>query len=447
VSSSLEPPLDEHERAADRRPSFRRSVSATFGTALFGAALGLGNVLVVGRALGPVGRGEIAFLTTIATFSHYLFTFGVHEANANVGGAEPDERRPLASNSLVLSVLLGGLAIGLVATVIRIFPRVGGGEPAALRWSALATIPVLLAGTYFTRLIQAQYRFTAANIAAIVPSLTQFAVNIALALAHELTVARALAAWIGGQAIATGFLIFTVARRLEGFGRPTLPLARRTLSFGIRAHAGDVMLLGNYRLDQWFLGASAGTRELGLYSVAVAWAEGLFLVPSAVGAVQRPDLVRANRADAARQAARTFRLGAVVTAALVVVAVVAAPVLCVTLFGPKFSDSVPMLRILAPGALGVLALKVLGNALIAQRSPMLQTLAIGIGFASSIALDLALIPHWAGIGASVAATLSYVIGGGAAVVIFVRTLRAVPRDLAPRSSDLAMLRGQLGRRR
>ena len=56
------------------------------------------------------------------------------------------------------------------------------------------------------------------------------------------------------------------------------------------------MLLGNYRLDQWFVGAIAGSRELGLYSVAVAWAEALWYLPTALASVQRPDLVRAAAA-------------------------------------------------------------------------------------------------------------------------------------------------------
>ena len=56
------------------------------------------------------------------------------------------------------------------------------------------------------------------------------------------------------------------------------------------------MGVGNYRADQWIVGSIAGARELGLYSVAVAWAELLFYLPGVISLLQRPDLVRATRA-------------------------------------------------------------------------------------------------------------------------------------------------------
>jgi O-antigen/teichoic acid export membrane protein len=98
-----------------------------------------------------------------------------------------------------------------------------------------------------------------------------------------------------------------VARRSVGFGRPSPSLARGTLGFGLKSHIGRVMLLGNYRLDQWILGAIAGATQLGLYSVAVAFAEALFLLPTALSAVQRPELVRASEAEASAPHSVIFR--------------------------------------------------------------------------------------------------------------------------------------------
>src|SRR3712207_8747882 len=52
---------------------------------------------------------------------------------------------------------------------------------------------------------------------------------------------------------------------------------------------------------------------------------------------------------------------------------VLAPVLCVGFFGEDFADAVGPLRILALGALGIAALKLLGNALTAQDLPLRET--------------------------------------------------------------------------
>src|SRR5207245_4415625 len=90
------------------------------------------------------------------------------------------------------------------------------------------------------------------------------------------------------------------------------------------------------------------------------------------------------------------------------------------------------LRILAVGAFGIVALKLLGNALTAQGKPMLETAAVGVAFVATVALDILLIPGHGGVGASVASTLAYSAGGIAVVAIFARALGVPARELLPR---------------
>ena len=128
-----------------------------------------------------------------------------------------------------------------------------------------------------------------------------------------------------------------------------------------------------------------------------------------------------------------------VTGVLAAAMVVLAPFLCATIFGNAFSGSASMLRILAPGALGIVALKQLGGALIAQSKPVLESLAIGIAFAGMVALDLVLIPAHGGIGASVASTIAYTLGGLAVMAIFARTLEVPLRRLLPTRDEPLLL--------
>ncbi len=193
----------------------------------------------------------------------------------------------------------------------------------------------------------------------------------------------------------------------------------------------------SYRFDQWLVGAISGTRELGLYSVAVAWAEALFHLPTALAAVQRPDLVRASRRETARQTGLVFRAAVLITLPLAVAIVAAAPVLCVTVFGDDFRGSVNELRLLAAGAFGILAVKLLGSALTAQGKPMLETAAIGIAFAATVTLDVLLIPPYGGLGAAVASSVAYTAGGVAVALLFRRAFGDRFGNLVPRRGDLA----------
>lgn len=431
---------------APKSPSFGRTAVFTYGAQLGAAVLSLVSVLIVARALGAEGRGHVAFLTAITFLTANLATFGVQEANGNFAASHPQLRRPLATNAAILSLLLGGGAVAVLLGLIAIVPGIAGDSDPTLRLIAFAFIPAILLQVFLRFLVQADYGFMVTNAAYVLaPTLNVLGNGLFYALGI-LSVSSAVGWWLAGQTLETVLLAWYVQRRLAGFGRPDLGLARRTLTFGARAHPGRIMLLGNYRLDQWLLGAIAGPRELGVYSVAVAWAEALWYLPTALAAVQRPDLVRAAKREASRVAARIFRAAMLVTAVCALVMFVAAPILCTTIFGEEFRDSVGMLRVLVFAAFGVGAVKLLGSALVTQGRPGLQSAAIGAGFVLSVVLDVILIPPFGGQGAAFAAAIAHSTAGAVVCAIFLRTLGGRPTDLIPRAGDVRWFAAMLSRR-
>jgi len=409
------------EGGAKSRPPFARSVAFTYGTNVAAAGLSLASVLIMSRALGSEGRGEVAFLTTVAYLTSQLASLGIQQANVNFAGRDPQRSPRLAGTSVVLAAVLGAAAAGIVALLIAAVPAAGGTSPAWLRALVLAAIPMLVLQVCLLHLALAQYLFSICNMAWLVPPVLNVTANGALAAFGVLSVQWAVGVWLAGQALATLLLVWATIRRLGGFDRPQRPLAREMLAFGTKAHLGRVMLVGNYRVDQWILGAVAGPGALGVYSVAVAWSESLFFLPTAFSSVQRPDLVRATPGEARDQAARSFRHALLITIVLAVALVALAPFLCAVIFGEDFRGSIGPLRILALGAPGIIALKLFGSALTAQRKPLRETAAIGLAFGSILALDAVLIPHHEAGGASVASSIAYTIGGVAAAAIFVKT--------------------------
>jgi O-antigen/teichoic acid export membrane protein len=422
---------------------------ATYGTNVAGALLGLVNVLIVSRSLGPEGRGNVAFVLTMAMLVSQLSNLGVQSAVMNFGGRDRKLLPALAGSSVALSLVLSGIAMGVVAVLIELFPAVGGHVDPTTRWIALGTVPVLILSYYLYMLVLVEYRFAAGNVVLLLGPIGNAATNIVLASSGHLSVRGAVIAWSAGQAAGLVVLVWYVHRRLGSFARAEAGLAKRMVGFGIKTHAGQIGMVGNYRLDQWLLGSISGARALGLYSVAVAWAEVLFFLPNALATVQRPDLVRADRDEASRQASIGFRAGALLTLVSAVVLIGAAPFLCVTIFGSAFEGSIRDLRILALGAFGIAAIKQLGVALTSQNKPLLETAGILVAFAVTAVTDVVLIPSHSDLGASIASTLSYSAGGLAMAVLFVRALGGRMSDLLPRGSEvrwfLAALRAKVTR--
>jgi O-antigen/teichoic acid export membrane protein len=430
-----------------RRPrTLVTAAIATYGTNIAAMVFSLANLVIVARTLGPTGRGQVAFLIAICSVAGMLASLGITDANANLGGRLPKALPRLATNSVLLSLVLGIGAALIVGGLSFLFPAITGHADPVLLVLVLAYLPLGLLGMYLKFLLQSQYRFTITNIAWIASPAATAIIDGVLALCGALTVQTAIICWVSTGVGAT-LLQVAYTHRHYGFGPVDTGLMRESVSFGLKTHFGRVMSMGNYRADQWILGAMAGARPLGLYSVAVTWSEWLFYVPGVITLVQRPDLVRATRDQAVEQASTVLRRGLVLALGAGGVLFFAAPVLCTTVFGPAFAGSVSELRVLALGAAGIVLLSQLSNAVIAQRKPLLASGADGAALVVTVVLNILLIPHLGGLGAAIATTAAYTFGGVVMTVIFLRVLHGRARDLVPRLNDVAWLwrkmRGEL----
>lgn len=422
--------------AADRRPpTLVRAAAGTFGANVTAAVLGLTNVLIIARALGPIGRGDVAFVMTVVLFTSELVSLSVQEANANLGGSKADLRPGLATNSFITAIFLGALGALAVVALVSVFPAVGGEVSRPLLWLGLASIPVYLVKLYLQFLLQSDYRFAIPNVAWVAGPLTTASVNGVMAALGVLTVQSAIAVWIAGQLLGMALLVYGVARHV-GFGRADIGLLRRSWSFGTKTHLGRCLSMGCYRSDQWFIGVAVGSHELGLYSVARAWADLLFYLPGVIVSLQRPDLVRASAHEAAAIATRVYRRAVFLSTGAGALLAAAAPLLCVTVFGAEFGGAVEDLRVLALAAPGIVTIELLSNAFIAQRRPLIHSIAYGIAFAVTVGLNVLLVPAHGGLGAAIATSAAYTAGGIAAAWTFTRIFASPLRELVPTAADL-----------
>ncbi|GIE79399.1 hypothetical protein Aph02nite_53490 [Actinoplanes philippinensis] len=420
----------------DRRPSMLRAAMQTYGSYLAGSAVSLANVVLTARLLGATGRGEIAFLTTVSGLIAFLASLSASEAMINISGAYPERRPALAGAGVVLAGALGGLGAAVAWIIFWVMPAPGIQFADVDILIAVSAIPIWILQTYFLYLARATYDLGMASLGFISAPVVTFVLNLGFAAAGGLTIRVAILSWAIGVAVSAGLLVVHVGRS-SGFALPSAPLIRQVLGFGLRSHLGGVMMTGTYRLDHWLVGALGNARELGTYSVAAAWFDGIVHLSRAVSVTFRPDLLRASTADAGRQAARIFRICAVLVLIIVGGTVLAAPFLCVTIFGPEFTDSVLDLRILAVGAFGMMALNIFGTALVAQQRPILESTAHSVGFAVAMILFVVMIPRFGATGAAFASAVGYLVCGGVALGLAHRTLGLRYRSLLPQPTDIA----------
>jgi O-antigen/teichoic acid export membrane protein len=427
---------------SQRRRPLSESTAFAYLSSVAAAAISLVNVAVTARVLGAEGRGQLVFLITIASLGSFIASLGVHQAVANFAGSDPSRSRSLAGASVVWALVLGTAAAAVVIALLAAIPTTASQVPLVAIVLVLVCLPVGILELSLQHLALAHYAFAFHNATWVLPRVVSTTVNVLLAVAGALTVSTAIAVWLAGQLVGVGLLWWAVVNRFGGFGLPKWAELRALLSFGLRDHLGRVLTMGSYGLDQWLVGALAGATALGTYSVAVAWVEALYFLPSALVAAQRPDLVRIGAAEARELAARGFRYAVWLTIPTMAGLMLLAPFLTGTLFGEEFRDSETLLRILTLGAVGVVALKVLSNALTAQGRPMLATAAAAVTFVTLVVLMVLLVPTLGAQGAAIGTASAFLVGGAAVAAIFLRHFGGRARLLVPGTDDVRGL-GQL----
>lgn len=399
------------------------------------------GLLLVTRALGPSGRGTVAFLTVTALVTAWIARLGVTEATVVFTARRPHQRRVLLANSLAFSATAGlvGAAVvcGTLSSVSAARPRgVGGSELAIL---AVSIVAACLADAGYRFLLGCS-RFRAH---ALVTAITSWVYPLLAALlwaGFGLTVALGALLWAATQGL-RAVLLICLSIRYEGLGRPSFRLLRESIAFGLRAWVGTLFDSLGFRVDQILVALIASETSLGFYVVAVNLSEILLYFPGAVSMALLPLAARSAAEPRLEQTLRAFRSAAFVTLASLLVSAAAAPPLIPLVFGVPFSASITPFLLLLPGLLGFTAMVVFSNALVASSLPSLSSVAPAVCFLIGLALDLALIPFWGASGAAAAASGGYGAGGLTALLIYrARAPFRLRALVVPQPGDFDVLR-------
>jgi O-antigen/teichoic acid export membrane protein len=398
-------------------------------------------VLILARALGPTGRGTIAFITVTALVAARLAGLGIGEATAVFVARRPELRGALLTN--VVTFMLGS-ALLAAALACGVLVALGDDRPAGVGASELT---ILACATLVSALGESGYFFllgrdrigTVALITA-TASWVYPLFLVALWSTVGLTVLRAALAWTVAESIRA---LAYLGQSIRGvtLARLDSGLIGEAVRFGSRVWVGSLARFLNFRTDQILMGFLASEAALGVYAVAVNASEMLLYLPAAMATALLPVAARADAALRTEQTLGAFRSAAVVTACAVVVAALLGPLALPLVFGAPFEASVAPFLWLLPGALGFAAIAAFSSALMAGSSPGSSSVGPLVSLVLGVALDVVLIPRFGASGAAAAASAAFLAGGCAALVVFRhRNPFAWRLLLLPRRSDLNVFR-------
>lgn len=209
-------------------------------------------------------------------------------------------------------------------------------------------------------------------------------------------------------------LLFLVRPRMVDFARGAEfgHWLRTHFRFGTKALINGVLAESYIRIDIIMLGIFVSDHDVGIYSFAALFIEGLYQVPVVMRTVANPVLVRLFSAGDRSEMTRFYRR--VAGLSLLVFALAAGAVLLVFPYlAPFFPDdlvplSYPILMVLASGLLIYSAVIPLDHILLQAGQPGRQSLLMTVNVLVNAALNLALIPYFGIYGAAAATAVAFV---------------------------------------
>jgi O-antigen/teichoic acid export membrane protein len=421
------------------------SHSIASGSSLMVAQQALGaagyfvSVLMLARALGPSGRGTVAFFIVIAMVTARVVAFGVWEATT-VFAAQRTEGRPALLTNVVLFSTVGALIGAAIACGALLFFE--GARPEGLDDFELVMLALGILGTALSEaglaFIFGCSRFLAAAVCATALPWSYTLLITFMVVGPGLTVRTAVTAW-AAAALFGAVLMLGASFKDVRPGAPSIKLLLEEVHFGIRAWVGTLSRFLNFRVDQIILALMASEAVLGIYAVAVNASEVLLYVPNATSMAVLPVVAGTGAALRTGRTLGAFRAVALITMVGIVVAALAGPPLLPLVFGEQFEPSIVPFLILLPGALGFAASAVFSSGLAAANAPGLSSIGLIVSLVIGIGLDLVLIPPYGAEGAAAAATAAFLAGGAVSAAIYIRIAGSGWRALVPRRADLAVV--------
>jgi O-antigen/teichoic acid export membrane protein len=353
--------------------SVRHRVLAPLG---FDAAILLTNLItgiIVARALGPAGRGELAATLLVAQIAAWIFSMGSAEAVSFHQSRRPQDGSRLMSSWLLLLIPLTIAGIAVTELVLPAIFAAQTDEAIELARLYLVAIPLIAALQVFNGMLLGEQSFFFYN-------LTRFVYPVLTALAYAVcwatgifSVELALIANVGALALALLLALQRLLRR-HGLSRPDWRLLRRTLAYGLKAHAGATGSIVNARLDFLILPAFLSAASVGLYSVATNLSSIITTLTGTVAVMALP--VAARRPGSARTVILTLQAAIGIGIAIAIPLAALSPFALGLVYGADFEGASTSLRLLLPGTVLQAGALVLTSGLLAANRPLWVSAAI-----------------------------------------------------------------------
>jgi O-antigen/teichoic acid export membrane protein len=329
---------------------FVQKVAQTFTTRMLLMGIGLMTSILVTRILGPEGRGNYAVAVTLGAMGIQFGNLGLHAANTLFVSKDRELLAALLGNTLVISFGFGGLCAAVFWLVFAFLIPLSAPVNGTLLGLSLFWIPFGLGSMLLQNLVLGIHEVRLYNKVELMSKVIGLLLLVLIIGLRIVTPETIFGAGLIALAIGVWWTFRRLQAHLHSFPIPSLDLFKKTILYGIKAYLAALFAFLVLKIDLFMIKYMLGNEEAGFYSVAVALADLLYMLPVVVGSILFPRLSAIQ--EEAEKWNLTIKVISYLGVSMVIIAIGAilfAESLVGLLYGHNFIPAVPALIWLAPG--------------------------------------------------------------------------------------------------
>jgi O-antigen/teichoic acid export membrane protein len=403
--------------------------------------------VLIARTLGATGKGETYLALQIASLTSVLLAIGLGQSYQYHLRKELLDGGAIVSHILLQTAVVGVVVAAAYYFALPLLQRLTNGSlgDSLLALTLLLTVMTVLVNYFGFALMALDDGVKAASTYGAFGSIV-YIVLLAGVLLTRPSVSGVI--WCNLIAVMAR-AIPTIAKVVVRYRPGRLPgiangMTASLFSYGAGSLAGNLMLTTVLRVDTFLVNAYLGAAAVGIYSVAVAIAEFVLMIPSAIGVALFPYLTSADDRTQVATVGRIGRLTAVLSIGSALALVAGSYPAIRLLFGAGFGAAYPPLLALLPGLVALSLVYSYANFFSSRGNPWVNAVVFGGATLVDVVANILLLPQFGVIGASIASSVAYFVAAAAFVLIIAARQLVSHRELyLPRTEDFVAVVRQL----
>ncbi len=394
-----------------------RDTLGILGTRVIWSVMGLVSGVVLARWLGPHDRGILALVLLLPSTVLTLVKLGVSQATVFFINRKEATVDQVASNSVILALLLGLLSSVFVwVTRDNLLHTVLRDVPAWALLLGLVRVPLLLLDNYLYSILQATGQFGLYNRRLLQSESLRLVLVAIFVMGFNMGLPAAVATYTVIGLVNIAWLMINMRETIHFSLRFDTHLLQKMLSFGIRSYVQVVTAHLLLRIDVYMVQAFLGPAQTAFYALALHFTELVLEVPQAIGLVLYPKLAALPEEQMHRLTAQSCRRTLMVTVPAAAALALLGPWIITLWYGKAYAEAGAPLPWAAVGVAAMSIFVIITRDFTARQKQRVNTVSGLLALATNVALNVVLIPIYGIVGASFATAVAY--SGACVILIF-----------------------------